>query len=358
MNTLIATQKMVPLAPLTTLELGGPAAQLLTISSYGQALELVRWWRELPLEQRPELLPLGGGSNLVVSDQGFPGLVLKMENRELQVVQIETDSVQVKVEAGVAWDDFVARCVAENWAGVECLSGIPGCVGAAPVQNIGAYGQEVSETIIRVDGIDLQSAQGFTYSNEECRFSYRDSHFKRAGSGRYLITSVTFQLRPGGAPSLRYGELQQQVKDRSIDTLQELRRLVLEIRRSKSMVYDPSDPNHRSAGSFFTNPIVSTRLADEIAASLEPGVSMPRYPAAAGMDKLSAAWLISRCGLPKGFRCRETSRVSLSTNHVLALTNRGGAKTAELLELSAHVQGVVRDRFQVELAPEPVFVGF
>lgn len=358
MNTLIATQKMVPLAPLTTLDLGGPAAQLLAITSYGQALEVVNWWRDLPTEQRPELLPLGGGSNLVVSDLGFPGLVLKMENREIQVLNLEPDSVEVKVEAGVVWDDFVARCVTENWAGVECLSGIPGCVGASPVQNIGAYGQEVSETILRVDGINIQSGQGFRYSNEECRFSYRDSHFKRAGNGRYLITSVTFRLRPGGAPTLRYGELQQQAKANSIETLEELRALVLETRRSKSMVYDPNDPNHRSAGSFFTNPIVSSGLADEIAGSLEPGLSMPRFPAGAGMEKLSAAWLISHCGLPKGFKCRETSRVSLSTKHVLALTNRGGATTAELLELSAHVQGAVRDRFRVELAPEPIFVGF
>lgn len=358
MNTLISTQKMVPLAPLTTLELGGPAAQLLVISSFEQALNVVQWWHEQPNEERPQLLPLGGGSNLLVSDDGFDGLVLKMENRDLAVSEDSGGEVQVTVGAGMVWDDFVAYTVQNGWAGVECLSGIPGCVGASPVQNIGAYGQEVSETISRVEGIDLRSGRPFQLNNDQCEFSYRDSRFKRAGQGSYLITSVTFKLRPGAEPTIRYKDLQDQCDESGSHTLGDVRNLVLEIRRSKSMVYDQNDPNHRSAGSFFTNPIVTTEMADEVARRLDHGVAMPRYKVAPGLEKLSAAWLISQSGLPKGFRPNESSCVGLSTNHVLALTNRGGGTAEELLELCAFVQERVKSRFGVELVPEPVFIGF
>jgi UDP-N-acetylmuramate dehydrogenase len=358
MNTLIATQKMVPLAPFTTLDLGGPAAQFLTITSFEQALNVLSWWHEQPVDERPELLPLGGGSNLLISDDGFAGLVLKMENRDLEIVKDGTDSVEIKVGAGMVWDDFVAYTVERDWAGVECLSGIPGCVGASPVQNIGAYGQEVSESIVRVEGIDLQTGQVFEFSNEECEFSYRDSRFKRSGRGKYLIVSVTFGLRPGGEPTIRYKDLQDKCEERHSHTLADVRSLVLDIRRSKSMVYDRQDPNHRSAGSFFTNPIVTTAMADALAAELDEGTRMPRYQAGPGLEKLSAAWLISQSGLPKGFRPNGSSRVGLSTNHVLALTNRGGATAAELIELCRYVQERVKSRFDIELTPEPVFVGF
>ena len=361
MNTLIATQKMVPLAPFTTLDLGGPASQFLTVTSLEQALNVLQWWHELPVDQRPELLPLGGGSNLLISDDGFDGLVLKMENRDLKVEEELDGSVLVEVGSGTVWDDFVAYAVERNWAGVECLSGIPGCVGASPVQNIGAYGQEVSETIRRVQGIDMQTGETFGFSNSECEFSYRHSRFKRSAQTngpRYLITSVTFELRPGGAPTIRYQDLQEKCDQRESRTLSEVRSLVLDIRRSKSMVYDPGDPNHRSAGSFFTNPIVTTAQADEVAASLEASQKLPRYKAGPGLEKLSAAWLISQSGLPKGFQPNQDSRVGLSTNHVLALKNRGGATAEELLELCRYVQDRVRDRFGIELTPEPVFIGF
>ena len=294
MNTLIATQEMVPLAPFTTFDLGGPAAHFVRVSSEAEAQEVVERWRSLPAEDRPCLLPLGGGSNLVVSDLGFPGLVIKMENRELRVVDDSPECVRVRVGAGMVWDDFVAFCVDQGWGGVECLSGIPGCVGASPVQNIGAYGQEVSETIWAVEGIETATGQEFCFSNSQSQFAYRDSYFKRADQGRYLITAVTFELKPGGEPTIRYQDLRRRTEELSELTLSSVRELVLEIRRSKSMVYDRSDPNHRSAGSFFTNPIVESQQADRIQASLPADTRCPRFPAGEGREKLSAAWLIDR----------------------------------------------------------------
>jgi UDP-N-acetylmuramate dehydrogenase len=347
-------KRQVPLAPLTTLAVGGPAAQLVRITDGSQAEALVAWWSGLPQDSRPPLLPLGGGSNLLVSDRGFDGLVVKMENSSLEILQESGDQVLVRVGAGMLWDQFVAETAARGWAGVECLSGIPGCVGAAPVQNIGAYGQEVAETIVTVRGFDLSNGQSFARSAEDCGFAYRDSSFKQAGMGRYLIVSVEFALRPGGPPTVRYRDLQERCQDRQVSSLQDVRDLVLEVRRGKSMVYDPSDDNHRSAGSFFTNPIVEATIAQRLAAD----TGMPRYPATPGYEKLSAAWLIEHSGLPKGFKPSPEARVGLSTNHVLALTNRGGASAAELLQLADLVTEKVRAAYGVELVPEPVLIGF
>ncbi len=344
----------VPLAPLTTLGVGGAARQLARISSAEEAASVIAWWRGLPEEDRPPVLPLGGGSNLLVSDSGFAGLVLKMENTDFEVLQESSESVTVRVGAGTVWDQFVAETVARGWAGVECLSGIPGCVGASPVQNIGAYGQEVSETIVAVHGYHLTSGEPFTYTNAECEFSYRHSRFKEAGQGNTWILSVDFELKPQGSPTVRYRDLQERCRDREVSSLSELRELVLEIRREKSMVYDPSDANHRSAGSFFTNPIVEESRAERLVEE----TGMPSYPATAGFRKLSAAWLIEKSGLPKGFKPSEDSRVGLSTKHVLALTNRGGASAQELVGLAQLVTSTVEAKYGVTLVPEPVFVGF
>ena len=355
MDTLIATEKMVPLAPFTTLDLGGDAHHMIRIKSYQDAVDAVGWWRSQ--SQPMPLLALGGGSNLLISDAGFRGLVVKMENTDIQVLDESNGTVLVEAGAGAVWERFVAYTVDHGWAGVECLSGIPGCVGAAPVQNIGAYGQEVAETIEWVKGIDLQTGEAFQFTAIECEFAYRDSFFKKSVDRRYLITSVAFRLRPGGQPTIRYHDLQNRCQEEDAHTLMDVRELVLEIRRSKSMVYDKSDPNHRSAGSFFTNPIVDGATADRIEASLKPGVRFPRFEVEGGI-KLSAAWLIDNAGLKKGFKISPEAKVGLSTNHVLALTNRGGAKAEELLELCRHVQQVVKAAFGVELEPEPVFVGF
>lgn len=344
----------VVLAPLTTLEVGGAARKLARITEAVQAERLVAWWHELAAEERPQLLPLGGGSNLLVSDDGFPGLVLKMENRELEVLERSAGRVTVRVGAGMVWDRFVAETVKNDWAGVECLSGIPGSVGACPVQNIGAYGQEVAETILAVHGIYLPTGDRFSYSNQQCGFSYRHSKFKQAGLGVYLILAVDFALRPGGEPTVRYKDLQERCRDRGVASLGELRQLVLQVRREKSMVYDPSDPNHRSAGSFFTNPIVEQAVAERLVAEF----SMPSYPAGPGQRKLSAAWLIEHSGLPKGFKPSPEAKVGLSTKHVLALTNRGGASAADLAALARLVVETVQAKFAVTLVPEPVWVGF
>jgi len=358
MDTLIATEKLVELAPFTTLDVGGPASQLVRIRTTSQALEVVRWWRGLEPGQRPALLPLGGGSNVLISDSGFDGLVVKMENSHLEVLEQTGQQITVRVGAGMVWDEFVAHATVQNWAGVECLSGIPGCVGASPVQNIGAYGQEVSETIEAVAGIDTRTGEEFRFTNEQCRFSYRDSFFKRQPAGRFLITSVDFQLKPGGEPTIRYEDLKKRCADSNIHTLDQVRHLVLDIRRSKSMVYDKKDPNHRSAGSFFTNPIVSSEVADRIEENLPQGTRFPRFPVGEGREKLSAAWLIDNSGLKKGFRLSGASPAGLSTKHVLALTNRGGARAEDLIQLCRHVQRNVEEAFGISLVPEPVFIGF
>lgn len=344
----------VPLAPRTTLEVGGSAASFLRLASLEDTQIFAGWLSGLPLEQRPALFVLGGGSNVLVSDRGFSGLAIQAADTSFEVLSEKGKLVRVRVGAGWIWDEFVAETIRRGWAGIECLSGIPGSVGAAPVQNIGAYGQEVSETIVAVWGYDLQTLEPFHFFAPECGFSYRDSRFKQAGTGRYIITSVEFQLEIGAKPTLRYGELKDRYDERKIETLDQLRALVLDVRRSKSMVYCKDDPNHRSAGSFFTNPIVTQDRMQTIVGS----TGMPCYAVGDGRHKLSAAWLIEHSGLGKGFVPHVASRVGLSTNHVLALVNKGGGSAKELVELSALVIERVASRFGITLVPEPVFVGF
>lgn len=347
----------VCLAPLTTLDLGGNAERMYRVKDEKDVRLLMEWLLAQAPEERPDLLPLGGGSNMLISDRGFSGVVIKMETTVLEILKETEQEVLVRVGAGKVWDDFVREMAELGHAGVECLAGVPGCVGAAPFQNIGAYGQEVSETIVSVDGFLLATGEAFSFNNEQCEFGYRDSKFKKSPRGTYLITSVTFRLRPGGEPTVRYSDLRRRCEEGSVGSLSELRDLVLEIRKSKSMVYDTKDPNHRSAGSFFTNPIVSLRTADELQAKLGEETKAPRYPASEGKVKLSAAWLIENSGLPKGFKLSEDSPVGLSTKHVLALTNRGGATSSQLLELCRYVQSRVKQRFGIELEPEPEFIG-
>ena len=332
---------------LTTLEVGGEARQFADVSSCDQALQLYREARQQGLP----VLVLGGGSNMLVSDRGFDGLVLRWQDRRLDVLEQSAEQVVVRVGGGWVWDEWVGETVARNWAGLECLSGIPGLVGAAPIQNIGAYGQEVAGLIRACWVLDWESGQEIRLLSQECAFGYRDSRFKRDWKGRFLVTSVEFVLRPEGAPVLRYKELQQKMEGRP-QSLSEVRQMVLTIRRSKSMVWDPSDPNHRSAGSFFMNPIVPTSQAESL---IEEFPDMPSWPGAPGTTKLSAAWLIERSGFPKGWG---EGPAGLSTNHVLALVNRGGARASDLLQIAGQVRRGVAARFQVQLHPEPEMVGF
>jgi len=355
MRPLPGLQHDVPLAPLTTIQVGGPARYYLRAENRERVEEGVAWARE---HQLP-LFVLGGGSNIVVADDGFPGLVLHLALRGFTVMR--NGHAHLGAAAGESWDALVAAAVERGWAGVECLSGIPGLVGAAPIQNVGAYGQDVAETIIRVEVVDLADGGSLTLSNEDCCFAYRHSRFKGDDRGRYLILGVTFSLRPGGAPALRYPELEQHLLMRGISnpTLRDVRSSVLDVRRRKSMVLDPLDPHSVSVGSFFMNPVVSEAKEVEVREVLrgkgesELADAMPAFLVRGGQVKLSAAWLIERTGLGRGYR---RGNVGISVNHALAIVNYGGGTAGEILDLAREIGQRVLDSFGITLVPEPVFV--
>jgi UDP-N-acetylmuramate dehydrogenase len=271
----------------------------------------------------------------------------------------------VRAAAGADWDRLVAATVDAGLGGLECLSGIPGLVGAAPIQNVGAYGQEVSETIKAVHAVERTTGEVVVFAPEDCGFGYRRSHFKGAWAGRYAVVRVDFRLRRRATGAVRYADLERRFGAGASPPLAAVREAVLEIRRSKSMVLEADDPNRRSAGSFFTNPIVTPSTADDVRRRLAAD-DMPVYPAADGplggdrggkhgQVKLSAAWLIERAGLRRGER---HGRAGISTRHSLALVNLGGATAAEIVALAQHVRSQVRERTGVVLEPEPVFLGF
>lgn len=346
----LAVRDAVPLAPLTTLGVGGPARHYVRVSAVEECAAARAWSRERGLP----LFVLGGGSNLVVADEGFDGLVVHLDLRGVT----EDDDGLVTAAAGEEWDALVARTVARGWAGLECLSGIPGRVGATPIQNVGAYGQDVSETIARVECLDLADGRTVTLDGPDCGFAYRGSRFKHADAGRHLITAVSFRLRPGGAPGVRYAELSRALAAEGLaqPSLADVRRLVRGLRRAKSMVIEPDDENRRSVGSFFMNPTVPAAEADSVRARVDAAAaaSMPAYPTADGRVKLSAAWLIERAGLMRGFG---GGPVGLSTRHTLAIVNRGGATARQVVDFARLVRDRVRDRFGITLQPEPVMLG-
>lgn len=339
------------LAELTTLHLGGPAGTFVEATSEDALVAAVR---EADEAGEPVLL-VAGGSNLVVADEGFPGTVVKVATTGVAADHESCDDpacdgVTVTVAAGEDWDRFVATAVASGWTGVEALSGIPGAVGSTPIQNVGAYGQEVAETIASVRVWDRTLRGVRTFANADCSFGYRHSRFK-ADPARHVVLEVTFQLRCGGlgAP-VKYAELARTlgVQPGERAPLDDVRRAVLGLRTGKGMVLDPEDHDTWSAGSFFTNPFVT---ADQAGALPE---SAPRWPQPVGRVKTSAAWLIEHAGFGKGYG---NDRVSLSTKHTLALTNRGGASTADLLALAREVRDGVEARFGIRLVNEPVLVG-
>jgi UDP-N-acetylmuramate dehydrogenase len=342
----------VPLAPLTTLELGGPARHLALARTDDELGEALRW---AEARQLPALI-LGGGSNLVVADAGFPGLAVRVATRGRAFADAGGGAVLVTAAAGEPWDDLVADTVARELAGLECLSGIPGLVGATPIQNVGAYGQEVAETIRAVRVLERATGRVRDLSPADCAFAYRDSAFKR-DPDRFAVLAVTFALRPGGPPTLRYAELAGAMADRPHPTLDDARRAVIALRRKKSMVIADGDPNRRSVGSFFTNPIVSPADAAAVAAHAAArgagADELPRWPAPGGNVKLSAAWLIEHAGFGKGAR---RGTVGISTAHALALVNHGGGSTAALLSLAGEIRDAVRAAFGVTLLPEPTLI--
>jgi UDP-N-acetylmuramate dehydrogenase len=342
-----------PLAPFTTFGIGGPArwfAQAVTEDDIGEA---VVWAKEHGVP----LFVLGGGSNLLVSDAGFPGLVLRIALRGLMLMCRE-DSALLSAAAGEDWDACVQRSVEGNCAGLECLAGIPGTVGGTPVQNVGAYGQEVASAIHRVRAFDTATGNFVEFATEECGFAYRRSRFNSYERGRHIVTRVDYRLRPGGKPALRYVDLQRAFSASPNPTLAEVAEKVRTIRQSKGMLLVDGDPDCRSAGSFFKNPVVSAERLPQIAdaASAEP----PRFPAGSGPEnaghvKVPAAWLIERAGFAKGYA---RGQAAISSRHTLALTNRGQATAAEVLALANEISAAVENRFSLKLEREPVLLGF
>jgi UDP-N-acetylmuramate dehydrogenase len=345
-----------PLAELTTLRLGGPARRFVAARSEE---EVVRAVREADAAGEP-LLVLAGGSNVVVADDGFPGVVVHLGTRGIERHD-EDGRVRLVVQAGEPWDPLVERCVEEGLSGVECLSGIPGSVGATPIQNVGAYGQEVAETITAVRVLDRRSGAVEELAPQDCGFSYRSSVFKRT-PGRWVVLAVTFSLTPDGrARPIRYPELARRLgaEPGGRPPLRAVRETVLDLRRGKGMVVDPGDPDSVSAGSFFTNPVLEpeefARLERRVRERLGPDARPPGWPQHDGRVKTSAAWLIEQAGFARGHGDPRT--VAISSKHTLALTNRGAGTTALLVALAREVAAGVRREFGVELIPEPVFVG-
>ena len=334
-----------PLANHTTFRLGGPARRFVEATTEQQLIDTVA-----DCDSRGEpVLVLGGGSNVLIADEGFDGTVVKVATRGVRAEAADCSGAQLEVAAGEVWDDLVARAVAAQWSGMETLSGIPGSVGAVPIQNVGAYGAEVATLIQRVRTWDRAEGVIRTFAAAECGFSYRDSRFKRE-KGRHLVLRVDFQLPLGelGQP-IRYPELARalgvEVGQRA--PAARVRETVLAIRRRKGMVLDANDHDTWSAGSFFTNPILTPGQAASLPAEA------PRFPAGEGV-KTSAAWLIQHAGYPAG---HGSGPARLSTRHVLALTNRGCATTADVLALAREIRDGVRERFGITLVPEVNLVG-
>ena len=400
-------REQVSLSRFTTLGLGGPALRFVVAGTDEEIIAAVR-----DADQRGEpLLVLGGGSNLVISDNGFPGTVIQVATKGIHRMtgpdEAELDrespdeagprqaepgaAVTLTVAAGEEWDTVVASCVAADLAGLECLSGIPGLAGATPIQNVGAYGQEVADTITRVRAYDRASDTVVDLAAADCGFGYRTSFFKRgiaapAVTGRFVVLGVTFQLTsdPLSRP-VRYAELagalgleaSRQNEDGQQQRgqyqggrapLGDVRSAVLRLRRGKGMVLDPGDPDSRSAGSFFTNPVLDAaqfaNLRRVVDGRTGPGAPIPQFPAGPGQVKVPAAWLIGQAGFGKGYQGagpaagnRPGPPAHISTKHTLALVNPGGARTADLVGLAREIRDRVRDIFGVELATEPVLVG-
>jgi UDP-N-acetylmuramate dehydrogenase len=376
----VKVQENIPLAPLTTLQVGGAAryfAELKHEDDLSEALDFAKT-RSLPL------FVLGGGSNLVIADSGWPGLVLKIAIGGITTPKLQEsagNAVLFSVGAGVNWDDFVAHAISQNCAGIECLSGIPGSVGATPVQNVGAYGQEVADTIESVRAFDLKTPELkenriVILPKPACGFRYRSSIFNSSERGRYIILRVNYRLKRGGMPSLKYADLQKYFADlfpgrKRPPSLAEVRDAVRAIRESKGMLIvtgddefpdnmspdnESPDNDSRSAGSFFKNPVLSeAELEDLGARAASKALKIPSYPALDARHKVSAAWLVEHSGFSKGYAL---GNAGISHKHALAIINRGSAKASDIVALKDEIQKRVQQAWGVLLEPEPVFVGF
>jgi UDP-N-acetylmuramate dehydrogenase len=348
-------QENVALAPLTTFRIGGPARYFVEAATPGEVEEAVIFARSKNLS----LFILGGGSNLIVADSGWPGLVLKVAINGIDRHSSPDDEGRIlfDVGAGESWDRFVSHAVMAQCAGVECLSGIPGNVGGTPVQNVGAYGQEVSQTIESVEVFDRKDGRVRELCREACGFSYRSSIFNTTERERFIILRVTYALTPGGDPHLAYADLQQHFEGRETrPNLAETREAVRHIRSRKGMLIVPGDPDCQSAGSFFKNPVLSAEAHEDLKQrAAAKGLHLPSYPALEKSRKVSAAWLVEKSGFTRGYG---DGHVGISSKHALAIVNRGGATAAEVLALKDQIQHRVEEIWAVRLDPEPVMVGF
>ncbi|MGH9536049.1 MAG: UDP-N-acetylmuramate dehydrogenase [Terriglobales bacterium] len=350
-NGKIAVKVNVALASLTTFGIGGAARHFCAVTAEAQIGPAL----EFAARQRLPVFVLGGGSNVLVADAGFPGLVLAV-----RIVGRRRSGAEVEIGAGETWDDVVAWCVEQDLAGLECLSGIPGSTGGTPIQNVGAYGQEVAESIAAVRAWDRKTQEMVELGPAECLFGYRSSRFNTTDAGRYVVASVRFALRPGGPPAVRYPDLRRHLAGMT-PTLAGVRDTVYAIRRDKGMVVDGSEWG--SAGSYFKNPVLSAEQYETLAhrAGLPRGDHLPLFSGPDGQTKTSAAWLIEHAGFAKGYRPSapdgQPGPAGLSPRHTLALVNFGGARAADILRLQAQIQTAVEAKFGIRLEPEPIFVG-
>jgi UDP-N-acetylmuramate dehydrogenase len=349
----------ITLAPFTTLGIGGPARWFIEATCEDEIVEAAEWAKT----RETRLFVLGGGSNLLVSDAGFDGLVVRVGLRGIVATSAGDEKGTIyQAAAGEDWDRFVQRTIEEDCAGLECLAGIPGTVGGTPVQNVGAYGQEVASAIERVRAYDLEARAFVEFATAECGFAYRRSRFNTIDRGRYIVTRVDYRLTPGGTPTVRYVDLQKALADRAADlgspSLVEVAEIVRRVRQSKGMLMVEGDANCQSAGSFFKNPIVTNEQLQKIAAVST--IAPPRFPAGpeaenVGRVKVPAAWLIEQAGFAKGYTL---GAAGISSQHTLALVNRGGANAAEILALADQITSAVETRFGIRLEMEPIRVGF
>lgn len=345
-------QSDIELKSLTTLKIGGVARFFVSAETEEDVVEAVKFADEHDLQ----IFVLGGGSNVLISDKGFDGLVLQINLKGIEIEKDETNETIIAVKAGEDWDEFVNFCVEKNLAGIECLSGIPGFVGGTPIQNVGAYGQEVSETITRVKVFDRKSKEILTLNNFECKFAYRSSIFNTTDKNRFIVLQVNYKLQKNGEPKIVYKDLIKFFDGKNPD-LKETREAVRQIRAEKAMLVRQGGLDAQSAGSFFKNPIVPKTQFDKIsetAKNLNLG-DVPSFKADDENVKIPAAWLIEKTGFHKGF---QKGNAGLSAKHTLALTNRGDAKASEIISLKDEIQRKVLEVFGIEMKTEPIFVGF
>lgn len=336
----------VKLSTLTTIGVGGPAkyfVRIKDIESLNTALNLAK-------NSRIEILILGDGSNVIISDRPFEGLVLKLEIRGVERIRKSKYTSTYRVGAGVNWDDFVKFTVKNKLSGVECLSGIPGKVGAAPIQNIGAYGQEVKNVITNVEAINLKNSETVNFSNSQCRFTYRNSLFER--KSKYIITSVDFKLAKNVFPEIKYKELSEKLNSNS-SNINQIRKAVLELREQKSLLIDEAGSKNKSVGSFFLNPVVRKSQLKQIERAAKS--QAPNWPIGKAHTKISAGWLIEQAGYKKGYK---KGNVGLSKKHALVIVNKKDATAKEIIDFATDIKYLVNKKFGVNLKPEPVFIGF